>query len=71
MMTIIITVNQPRPDWGGMNIKRFVYLKDFSYFNPTPDGIHIDNESIAYGDEHMDLDIPSNEISNVSIMYPK
>lgn len=60
MMTIVITVNQPRPDWDGMNVKRFVYLRDFHYFRTYPEGIWINN-----------LNIPSSELSNVSIMYPK
>lgn len=71
MMTIIITVNQPRKDWGGMNIKRFVYLKDFNYISVDEDGIRMENGDDSDEPDYMVLDIPDNEISNISIMYPK
>jgi hypothetical protein len=68
-MIVIITVKQPRPDWGNLNVKRFVYGKDFSYFDANPSGVIIDNESICIAGNHMEYKIAGDEITSVLVTY--
>lgn len=70
MMTVTIVVHQPRKDWNNKNVKKFVFLQDFSYFNSDPAGVIIDNELLCNNSvgryEHR---IPKTEISSVIINY--
>lgn len=68
-MTIVIITNKPREDWDGKNVKRFVYGKDFTFFEVKPTYVLMNNMGIATSDSFFQRTYIKEDITSITITY--
>lgn len=68
-MTIVIITHEPRPEWNGLNTKRFVYDKDFENVYIDPSSIILENGDKITDENWLQLELTADEITSITITY--